>query len=191
VTAVIFSSDVFAAGVVLSAKKLGIRVPDDLAIAGFGDFEISAMLEPAAGGILFGSRRLVSGRARLHADAGRLTLVQPDSLEARVAALETQVRELGERVRASEQDAAAARVLAGAADRDVTEFRGELRDFRLATVTSFNALREDLTGLRNHVDNGFAAVDERFTEMRGKLDAASAGQQQIVDLLERLIADQG
>jgi hypothetical protein len=44
------------------------------------------------------------------------------------AALETQVRELAERVRHSEQDAAAARVLAGGADRDVEQIRGEIRD---------------------------------------------------------------
>jgi uncharacterized small protein (DUF1192 family) len=40
-------------------------------------------------------------------------MAQPENLEARVAALETEVRRLGERVRRSEQDAAAARVLAG------------------------------------------------------------------------------
>ncbi len=53
------------------------------------------------------------------------------------SALESQVRELADRVRASEQDTAAARVLAGAADRD-TEFVGEFpRDFRrLQSVTS-------------------------------------------------------
>lgn len=102
-----------------------------------------------------------------------------DNPDARVDALESQVRDLTGRVRASEQDAAAARVLAGAADRDVTEFRDELRDFRRATTASFNALREDHTDLRRHVDNG-------FTEIRGRLDAAAAGQQHIVDLLERL-----
>lgn len=100
-----------------------------------------------------------------------------------MTALEAQVHRLAERVRASEQDAAAARVLAGAADRDVTEIRGELRDFRQAAVASFNAQREDLTDLRNRVDNGFA-------DMRGKLDAAAAGQQHIVGLLERLIGQE-
>ncbi len=110
-------------------------------------------------------------------------MAEPDDLETRVGALETQVRELAERVRHSEQDAAAARVLAGGADRDVTEIRGEIRDFRQATTSSFNAMREDLTDLRQHVDNG-------FTEMRGKLDAAAAGQQQIVGLLTMLIGQQ-
>ncbi len=111
-------------------------------------------------------------------------MAQPNGLEARVDALETQVQELADRVRASEQEAAAARVLAGGADRDVAQMRDEIRDFRLATTSSFNATREDLTDLRTNVDNG-------FTEVRGKLDAAAAGQQQIVDLLSLLITQQG
>jgi hypothetical protein len=114
-------------------------------------------------------------------------MTQPD-LEARVAALESQVRELAEQVQHSRQDAAAARVLAGGADRDIEQVRGEIRDFRQATTSSFNAMREDLTDLRTHVDTGFAAVERGFTEMRGKFDAAAAGQQQIAELLSTLIA---
>ena len=111
-------------------------------------------------------------------------------LEPRVSALETQVHELTQRVRATEHDAAAARVLAGGADRDVTDIRGELRDFRQATTTSFNALREDLTDLRRHVDDRFGQVDTGFIEIRDKLDASAAGQQRIVEILERLSSDQ-
>lgn len=110
-------------------------------------------------------------------------MAQADDLEARGAALETQVRDLSERVRASAQDSAAARVLAGGADRDVTEIREEIRDFRQASTSSFNAMREDLTDLRQSMSTG-------FTEMRGKFDAAAAGQQQIVDLLNTLITQQ-
>jgi hypothetical protein len=73
---------------------------------------------------------------------------------------------------------------------DVSEFRGEIRDFRKATTASFNALRqdfvdlrEDFGDLRNHVDNG-------FIEMRGKFDVMAAGQHQIVSLLQT-IAEQG
>lgn len=40
---------------------------------------------------------------------------EPDDIEERVTALESQVSDLKRRVRASEQDAQAARVLAGAA----------------------------------------------------------------------------
>lgn len=111
-------------------------------------------------------------------------MAQPEDVEARLAALETKVAELSERLNRSEQDAAAARVLAGGADRDVTEFRDEIRDFRQATTASFNAMREDLTELREQVGTG-------FTEIRGKLDATAAGQQQIVGLLDQLIAQQG
>jgi hypothetical protein len=127
---------------------------------------------------------------------------QPPDLEARMTAPEAQVRELAERVRHSEQDAAAARVLAGGADRDVAEMRGEIRDFREQNTRVLNAMREDLTDLRSRVDDGFARFDQRFArvdehfaqvddgfaEMRGKLDGTAAGLQQIVGLLTTLIA---
>jgi hypothetical protein len=101
----------------------------------------------------------------------------PRNLDTRVTALESQMRDLAGRLKTSEQDAAAARVLAGAADRDVSEFRSEFREFRQATTGSFNALREDFVDLRSHVEQG-------FTEMRGKLDGAAAGQQHIVELIQ-------
>ncbi len=94
-----------------------------------------------------------------------------------------ELSDIRRRLNAAEQDAAAARVLAGAADRDVTEIRTEIRDFRNATTASFNALREDFGDLRTHVDRG-------FTEMRGKLDATASGQRHIADLIQRLIDDQ-
>ena len=101
-----------------------------------------------------------------------------------MTALEAQVRELAERVRHSEQDAAAARVLAGGADRDVADMRGEVREFREQNTRVLNAMREDLTDLRSRVDDGFA-------EMRGKLDGTAAGLQQINGLLTTLIAQRG
>lgn len=67
---------------------------------------------------------------------------------------------------------------------DVSEFRSEIREFRQATTASFNALRQDFVDLRTHVDNG-------FIEMRGKFDVMAAGQQQIVDLLQTIVTDQG
>lgn len=93
------------------------------------------------------------------------------------------LNDMRRRLQAVEQDAAAARVLAGAADRDVTEIRAEIRDFRSAATASFNALRQDFVNLRNHVDRG-------FVEMRGKSDATAAGQQQIIDVIQRLIDQQ-
>src|SRR5574337_2111206 len=124
--------------------------------------------------------------------------MQPENLESRVTALEGQVSELRGRVRASERDAAAARVLAGGADRDVGEIRGEVRDFRRATSASFNALRQYMTDMRQDMADGFHRVDEMFaqvgagfTEMRAKFDMTAAGQQQIAGLIQRLIDTQG
>lgn len=117
-------------------------------------------------------------------------MAQPDDIEARVSALESQVTELTTQVRHSARDAAAARVLAGGADRDVTEIREEIRDFRRATTSSFNAMRTDLTDLRGDMTDLQSNVANWFTEIRGRLDATAAGHQQIVDLLNTLIAGQ-
>ncbi len=62
-----------------------------------------------------------------------------EDLEARVSALEEQVRELAGRVRTVEQDAAA-RVLAGGADRDVTEIRSEIRIWAFVMVLALSRL---------------------------------------------------
>ena len=115
-----------------------------------------------------------------HFCAGKMPAMAGGELEPRVSALENEVRELKARVRGSEQDAAAARVLAGAADRDVGEIQGELRDFRQATVGSINALRQDFADLRGEVE-GLRG------EMRSKFDMTAVVQQQIVTLLETLI----
>jgi hypothetical protein len=63
---------------------------------------------------------------------------------------------------------------------DVSGLRAEVRDFREHNTRLHNATRQDLTDLRSHVDDG-------FVEMRGKLDAAAAGMQQIVGMLTTLI----
>lgn len=122
-------------------------------------------------------------------------MAQPDGIEGRVAALESVVEQLADRIRRgeerlrhSEQDAAAARVLAGGADRDVSELRTEIREFREVSVRVLNAMRADMTDLREHVDQGFAQVDRGFVEMRGLLDASAAGQQRIAELLGTLIS---
>ena len=112
-----------------------------------------------------------------------------------LAALETEVHELSHEVPVTRQDAVSARVLAGGADRDVGEIRGEIRDFGQATTASLNALREDQLDIRRQMaagfarfDDNFAKVDAGFTEMRGTFDAAAAGQQQIVELLNTVIS---
>ena len=107
-------------------------------------------------------------------------MADSDALEPRVSALESQMNELTARVRRSERDAAAARVLAGGADRDVEQLRGEMRDLRQTMTSGFNATREDFVDLRGYIDRGFA-------EMRGKFDMTAAGLQHLADMLTTLI----
>ena len=102
--------------------------------------------------------------------------------------------ELRARLRRAEEDAAAARILAGGADRDVGELGREFREFRDQNNRVLSAMRADLTDLRTEmpdlrgeVRRGFAEVDRGFAEVRGRLDAGAAGQQQIVDLLSSMI----
>ena len=109
---------------------------------------------------------------------GSLSTVTQDDLD-----------DIRRRLRAVEQDAAT-RVLAGAADRDVSEIRCEITDFRRATAASFNALRADFLGLREDFSVLRDDVGRGFAEMRGKLDAAAMGQQRIVDLIESVIDQQ-
>ncbi|WP_374402888.1 LacI family DNA-binding transcriptional regulator [Niveibacterium sp.] len=45
--AIFFANDNLAAGALLEAQRRGLRVPEDVAIAGFGDFPIAAMLTPS------------------------------------------------------------------------------------------------------------------------------------------------
>lgn len=126
--------------------------------------------------------------------------MEPNNPEARVSALESQVRELTDRVGASEQDAAAARVLTGAADRDVAAIIVEVREFRRATVGAFNAsrafrgdfndLRRDYGDLRGDFNELRSGVERGFTEMRGKFDATVAGQQRIAELIKELVTGQ-
>ena len=47
IDAIFFSSDVFAAGAMLECQRRGLLVPDQLAIAGFGNFNIAAQLNPS------------------------------------------------------------------------------------------------------------------------------------------------
>jgi predicted nucleic acid-binding Zn-ribbon protein len=117
-------------------------------------------------------------------------MAQPDDLAARLTALETEVHDLSHEVHATRRDAVAARVLAGGADRDVSEIRGEIRDFRQATTAGFNALREDQLDIRRQITRVDDKVDRGFAEMRGKFDATAAGQQQVVELLNTLIASE-
>ena len=142
-------------------------------------------------------------------------MTESGDLERRVTALERDVGDLAQRVRNSEHDAAAARVLAGGADRDVGEIRAEIREFRELNLRLHNAtradiaemrtdisdlrtgqadlranvtdLRADMTDLRANVTDLREQTSNGFIEMRAKFDATAAGQQRIVELLGEII----
>jgi hypothetical protein len=93
----------------------------------------------------------------------------PADFEARLAAVEARLEEVA-------ADAAAARHLAAARDRDLADLtvkvdagRSAINGLGVQTAARFDRLE-------NKVDTGFA-------EMRAKFDQTAAGMQQLVDLL--------
>ncbi|WP_236796319.1 permease [Amycolatopsis sp. GM8] len=106
-----------------------------------------------------------------------------NELEARVAALEARLGQLAADARAAREEAAAARHLAAARDRDIADLGVKVDANRAAINALGEQTRERFDVLERKVDNGFA-------EVRGKLDATAAGQQQIVGLLNTLIGQQ-
>lgn len=109
----------------------------------------------------------------------------PSDFEARLAALETRIEEVA-------ADAAAARHLAAARDRDLADLTVKVD----ANRSAINALGVQTAARFDQVNQRFDQVDQRFdrldsemrtgfAEMRGTLDQTNAGLQQIVDLLTR------
>ena len=91
-----------------------------------------------------------------------------DDCESRLASLEREVSQLREQVALSSADAAAARVLAAGADRDVGEVRAELR----AHTQALNALREtqleqgqEIRELGREMHAGFATLSTGMTQI--------------------------
>jgi hypothetical protein len=107
--------------------------------------------------------------------------------------------ELRARLRRAEEDAAAARILAGGADRDVGELGREFRAFRDQNNRVLSAMRGDLTDLRGdlaelrhdltvfraQVVEQFARVDRNFLAVTGKIDGVATGLQVLTALLTR------
>ncbi|WP_370971859.1 hypothetical protein [Amycolatopsis sp. cg9] len=100
-----------------------------------------------------------------------------EDLEARVTALEEQVR-------STRQDAAAARILAGTADRDVSDFKQTLTGH----TKVLNALREtqveqgqDITSLKTEVIDLRAEMRSGFTKINVDMEQMSRLLQQVID----------
>lgn len=72
-----------AIGVIFEAQRRGLKVPDDLAVAGFGDFEIAAEIPP--------------GLTTIRTHGYQMGWAAADMLIARIEgrALDTPVRDVG------------------------------------------------------------------------------------------------
>jgi chromosome segregation ATPase len=97
-------------------------------------------------------------------------------LEARVRDLEHEVLRLKDSVEISRADSAAARVLAGGADRDVSDLKTLLR----AHTQTLNALRE--TQLEQHgklmsLDEKVTSLDDKSTPMQAQIDGLRSEMQ--------------
>ena len=114
-------------------------------------------------------------------------VTEPEDRDERIDALEADVAALRSRLSRAEQDAAAARILAGGADRDVGDLRGEFREFRDQNNRVLSAMRADMTDGFAEMRRGFRQVDDRFTEIRGLLDGQAAWNQNLADMLGVLI----
>ena len=113
-------------------------------------------------------------------------MTTPDDIESRVERLEAEVARLRHRVIETGHDAVAARLLAGGADRDVSEVRAELR----AHTRALNALRETqsefgarLDAVERRLTSLEARVGSLDTEMRAGFAEMRSGMAQIVSLL--------
>lgn len=82
--AMMFSSDLFASGALLACQALGLSVPDDLAITGFGDYEIARELKPPLTTINVPSVKIGEEAARIILQ--RLDAIKSGTPESKVRA---------------------------------------------------------------------------------------------------------
>jgi hypothetical protein len=112
-----------------------------------------------------------------------------DDVEARLAILEREVARLREQsilissdATGARVDAAAARVLAAGADRDVSEVRAEPR----AHIQALNALRETQLEQTREMREGFAEMREGFAKTWEGFAKQATGMAQITALLTKI-----
>jgi BMFP domain-containing protein YqiC len=123
----------------------------------------------------------------------------PDDIEARVAALEARMGQVAADAQFARQDAAAARHLAAARDRDTADLAVKVDANRSAinalgeqTRERFDAVDHRIDALERKVDDGFRGMDEEFRkvdngflEMRSEFDMTAAGLERIATLIEQ------
>jgi hypothetical protein len=104
-----------------------------------------------------------------------------EDLDPQLTALEGRISELTGRVHRVEQDTATAHALASGVARAVAELRTEVRDSRKAITPCADATRRALAALRTQTHDG-------FIQMHGEIDTVLAGNDQVIALLNTLIA---
>jgi len=92
-----------------------------------------------------------------------------DDLDRRLHIVEAEVARMREQAAITSSDAAAARVLAGGADRDVSEVRAELR----AHTQALNALRETQLEQAQKMSDGFTTLIVGIAQMTNLLQKIS------------------
>lgn len=98
----------------------------------------------------------------------------PDDIESRVAALEVRLGQVSADVQVARDDAAAARHLAAARDRDLADLAVKVDANRSAVNALGEQTRERFDAIDRRfeaVDGRFEAVDRRFDVLEGRFDA--------------------
>jgi predicted nucleic acid-binding Zn-ribbon protein len=98
----------------------------------------------------------------------------PDEIEKRVAALEARLGQVSADVQVAREDAAAARHLAAARDRDIADLTVKVDANRSAINALGEQTRERFDAVDRRfdaVDRRFEAVDRRFDGLEGRFDA--------------------
>ena len=57
-TAILGANDMIAAGIIKAARRLGLRLPEDLAVVGFDDASVCTMIEPELTSIHINCRKM-------------------------------------------------------------------------------------------------------------------------------------
>jgi len=120
-------------------------------------------------------------------------MTDPANFDTRLTAAEARLSELADvesRIEEAAADAAAARHLAAARDRDLADLtikvdahRAAINALGVQTAARFDRLEGRFDGLEGRVDRLETKVDAGFAEIRGKLDQTTAGLGLIVKLL--------
>jgi LacI family transcriptional regulator len=67
-TAIICGNDVLAAGAMIKAKEMGLRVPADISITGFDDIDLAEVVEPKLTTVHVPHRRMGEAAAKILLD---------------------------------------------------------------------------------------------------------------------------